>query len=384
MYCFFFSSRRRHTRWPRDWSSDVCSSDLEPAVVPDRGDPGVNAGGVDGLRILALETEQDGLLTAVTVPGGAEGAVQLGGDPGGLGEAAVGFQPGGEHPGSAQRAHGVRAGRPDADLEKFENADHAHSLPCGAHPRRAYVAVVATGESATGGPNDWMVETGCDTTLVRSGMAAVGREDPGLPVLAGQRAYVSRLDPYGVGAGGRRDRGRPVPPDPVPAGGHRGGAVRPRYGVRAARGEPLDRQRGGDAARRGPAGEPVPGHPCGRDRARRRRTARHRGRRVVAVTYPATQPERTRLSWRRTVLTVTVVALLTLGAAIRSQNPSWVRFLGAAAIMLIWLTALVVAQRRISGLDRPPPPAAVTSSQALLAAGVPVGLAALGIALLVL
>src|SRR5437870_13243965 len=25
--CFFFSSRRRHTRWPRDWSSDVCSSD---------------------------------------------------------------------------------------------------------------------------------------------------------------------------------------------------------------------------------------------------------------------------------------------------------------------------------------------------------------------
>src|SRR5439155_6468377 len=32
VYClslfFFFSSRRRHTRWPRDWSSDVCSSDL--------------------------------------------------------------------------------------------------------------------------------------------------------------------------------------------------------------------------------------------------------------------------------------------------------------------------------------------------------------------
>src|SRR5690606_41073543 len=26
----FFSSRRRHTRFSRDWSSDVCSSDLEP------------------------------------------------------------------------------------------------------------------------------------------------------------------------------------------------------------------------------------------------------------------------------------------------------------------------------------------------------------------
>src|SRR5215510_15330013 len=25
---FFFSSRRGHTSWPRDWSSDVCSSDL--------------------------------------------------------------------------------------------------------------------------------------------------------------------------------------------------------------------------------------------------------------------------------------------------------------------------------------------------------------------
>src|SRR5207253_6612299 len=30
---FFFSSRRRHTRWPRDWSSDVCSSDLSFATV---------------------------------------------------------------------------------------------------------------------------------------------------------------------------------------------------------------------------------------------------------------------------------------------------------------------------------------------------------------
>src|SRR3712207_4504061 len=29
---FFFSSRRRHTRYWRDWSSDVCSSDLEIAL----------------------------------------------------------------------------------------------------------------------------------------------------------------------------------------------------------------------------------------------------------------------------------------------------------------------------------------------------------------
>src|SRR6266508_4303324 len=29
----FFSSRRRHTRWPRDWSSDVCSSDLPNVLL---------------------------------------------------------------------------------------------------------------------------------------------------------------------------------------------------------------------------------------------------------------------------------------------------------------------------------------------------------------
>src|SRR5690606_39977451 len=29
---FFFSSRRRHTRFSRDWSSDVCSSDLVASV----------------------------------------------------------------------------------------------------------------------------------------------------------------------------------------------------------------------------------------------------------------------------------------------------------------------------------------------------------------
>src|SRR3712207_9253204 len=31
---FFFSSRRRHTRYWRDWSSDVCSSDLPTLADP--------------------------------------------------------------------------------------------------------------------------------------------------------------------------------------------------------------------------------------------------------------------------------------------------------------------------------------------------------------
>src|SRR6266852_8495898 len=33
MNVFFFSSRRRHTRCYRDWSSDVCSSDLKPEAL---------------------------------------------------------------------------------------------------------------------------------------------------------------------------------------------------------------------------------------------------------------------------------------------------------------------------------------------------------------
>src|SRR6266853_2388305 len=34
-FCFFFSSRRRHTRFDCDWSSDVCSSDLDQLVERD-------------------------------------------------------------------------------------------------------------------------------------------------------------------------------------------------------------------------------------------------------------------------------------------------------------------------------------------------------------
>src|SRR5690606_14219408 len=33
LFFFFFSSRRRHTRFSRDWSSDVCSSDLRMLIV---------------------------------------------------------------------------------------------------------------------------------------------------------------------------------------------------------------------------------------------------------------------------------------------------------------------------------------------------------------
>src|SRR2546422_8120305 len=52
-FCFFFSSRRRHTRCSRDWSSDVCSSDLSLEDPLTTHDCNVNA----TLRLLVASTD---------------------------------------------------------------------------------------------------------------------------------------------------------------------------------------------------------------------------------------------------------------------------------------------------------------------------------------
>src|SRR5260370_14972293 len=70
---FFFSSRRRHTRFKCDWSSDVCSSDLSHAasfarvrqaaararravaVLQDLGGPKIRTGTLEGGRPLRLK-----------------------------------------------------------------------------------------------------------------------------------------------------------------------------------------------------------------------------------------------------------------------------------------------------------------------------------------
>src|SRR6266508_160033 len=54
---FFFSSRRRHTRWPRDWSSDVCSSDLDRAGRDVLGNDRASA---DEGTLTDADTRQDG------------------------------------------------------------------------------------------------------------------------------------------------------------------------------------------------------------------------------------------------------------------------------------------------------------------------------------
>src|SRR6266568_7214449 len=58
---FFFSSRRRHTRWNCDWSSDVCSSDLGQSRVVTNPNGAVVRYQIDGLnRVVMTETEVEG------------------------------------------------------------------------------------------------------------------------------------------------------------------------------------------------------------------------------------------------------------------------------------------------------------------------------------
>src|SRR2546421_3870647 len=56
MFFFFFSSRRRHTRSDRDWSSDVCSSDLAVTRGPQRDGEPDPAAGAGNKECLARKT----------------------------------------------------------------------------------------------------------------------------------------------------------------------------------------------------------------------------------------------------------------------------------------------------------------------------------------
>src|SRR5690606_40202101 len=51
VFLFFFSSRRRHTRFSRDWSSDVCSSDLSALQLVDAMMPFIDLGIVDPVAL---------------------------------------------------------------------------------------------------------------------------------------------------------------------------------------------------------------------------------------------------------------------------------------------------------------------------------------------
>src|SRR5690625_7186983 len=80
---FFFSSRRRHTRWPRDWSSDVCSSDLAPDDGP-RPRKAAMAPGTERIPLADHVADAAALLAAVRgtqvhpVSGAAVGRIAAG------------------------------------------------------------------------------------------------------------------------------------------------------------------------------------------------------------------------------------------------------------------------------------------------------------------
>ncbi|GGV11621.1 hypothetical protein GCM10010275_60610 [Streptomyces litmocidini] len=95
---------------------------------------------------------------------------------------------------------------------------------------------------------------------------------------------------------------------------------------------------------------------------------------------PGLQPERTRLAWRRTTLSCTVVAVLAVKLVV-SDEVTARELTGLALSSLVWVAFLAVAHRRIRSLGaaRPLP---LSRRGALLAAGCTVALAVFGAAVI--
>ncbi len=114
----------------------VHAQQVDPAGGADLVDARVRRLHVDRLRRLALQAEQDRLGRPVSVPGRAEGAVQLGPYRGGVREQALVLQAAREHPGGAHRSHRVGAGGADTDREEVEDRDGHGRTPWGVGRRR--------------------------------------------------------------------------------------------------------------------------------------------------------------------------------------------------------------------------------------------------------
>ncbi|MFJ8131708.1 DUF202 domain-containing protein [Streptomyces hydrogenans] len=95
---------------------------------------------------------------------------------------------------------------------------------------------------------------------------------------------------------------------------------------------------------------------------------------------PGLQPERTRLAWRRTTLSCTVVAVLGIKLALVDDTTA-AGLAGLALSALLWIGFLAVAHRRIRALDAARP-RVLSARGALLAAGCTVALAVCGAALI--
>ncbi|MFE5911405.1 DUF202 domain-containing protein [Streptomyces wedmorensis] len=98
------------------------------------------------------------------------------------------------------------------------------------------------------------------------------------------------------------------------------------------------------------------------------------------VRDPGLQPERTRLAWRRTTLSCTVVAVLAVKLTV-SDEIGAKELTGLALSALVWVAFLAVSHRRIRSLGaaRPLP---LSHRGALLAAMCTIALAVFGAALI--
>src|SRR5215217_9061134 len=132
MFFFFFSSRRRHTRYWRDWSSDVCSSDLagqgDRLIGAEAAEE--DAGQGAGQRPGRPAPPREDAVVAGGVAGGqpADGPQEVGDGATAGGQDGAGHE-GGESP-EGRRGEGAGEG-PDQPSQGFGYNGHGASLLVG-------------------------------------------------------------------------------------------------------------------------------------------------------------------------------------------------------------------------------------------------------------
>ena len=143
-----------------DEVAPLVEGDRRPARAAAQHQPPPGADGLQQRRhrlhvhrvgLVPGQPQQHGLVAAVALAGGAERAEELALHPRRAVQHPVGCQPEREHPRRPHRAHGVRAARPDADLEEVEDRDchevriirarRSHHLARCVNPRDKCVAV---------------------------------------------------------------------------------------------------------------------------------------------------------------------------------------------------------------------------------------------------
>ncbi|MGW1886260.1 DUF202 domain-containing protein [Streptomyces sp. NPDC001970] len=96
---------------------------------------------------------------------------------------------------------------------------------------------------------------------------------------------------------------------------------------------------------------------------------------------PGLQPERTRLAWRRTTLSFTVVAVLAARQVVHREDVTSDDLVALALSVLVWLGFLLVAHWRIGAMSTGRPPGAMPAGQAVGATLCTLALAAFGVAI---